>query len=74
MDVVIDTPLHDTGAIWYTVLGVILPIICLIAGLICKKTNYIRNYKALKKGAIIGLVIRGVILALFGIFLLLSIL
>ena len=46
----------------------------LIAGLIFRKFNYIRNYKACKKGAIAGLITTGVIVALFGLMLLLALL
>ena len=74
LDVILDAPVHDTGSIWYKFLGILLPIISLILGAIFKKNNYIRNFKALKKFAIIGLIIRAVILVLFGLLILISIL
>ena len=41
--------------------------------MIFRKNNYIRNYKACKKGALIGFGILGAIIALFLIFLLLAV-
>ena len=71
---ILDTPLHDTGNIWYTVGSLFLPPVGLIAGWIFKKFNHIRNYKACKKGALIGFGILGGIVALFGLFLLMAVL
>lgn len=65
------TPMHDTGSIWYRVLGVFLPIIALIAAFIFKKKKYARNYKACVKGAIVGLIIRAAIIGFFLLMLLL---
>lgn len=59
------TPVHDTGSFWYKFLAFFLPILGLIAGFVCRKHDYIRNFKALKKGAIIGIVVRLVIVVLF---------
>lgn len=70
---ILNAPVHDNGSLWFVVLGVLLPIITLIAGIIYRKHNYIRNYKVCKKGAIIGFVIRGIIIALFGLLILLSV-
>ena len=67
---ILDTPIHDTGSRWYSVLSFFLPLFGLIAWPIFRKKNYIRNYKACKKGAIIGLSVIGGIIALFGILLL----
>ena len=58
-------PLHDTGSKWYSFGSFFLPIIGLIGGAIFKKFRHIRNYKACKKGAIVGLITRGAIVALF---------
>ena len=71
---ILDTPLHDTGNVWYTVGSLLLPPLGLIGGWIFKKFNHIRNYKACKKGALIGFGILGGIIALFGLFLLLAVL
>ncbi len=65
---ILNTPLHDTGSFLYTLLSFI-PIIGTIPGFIAaaifKRHNYIRNYKACKKGAIAGLSVFGAIIALF---------
>lgn len=65
---------RDTGALWYSILSFFLPIFGLIAAVIFRKFNYIRNYKACKKGAIIGLIVIAAIVVLFLLLLLLSIL
>ncbi len=70
--VIIDRPVHDTGSIWYTIGSFFLPLIGLIAGLIFKKKNYIRNFKACKKGVLAGFGTLGVIVLLFLIALLLA--
>ncbi len=70
---ILSTPLHDTGNMWYTVLSLFLPILGIIAGLLFRRKNYIRNYKACKKGAIAGFCIFGAIILLFLIFLLLAV-
>ena len=70
---ILNTPVHDTGNIWYLVLSLLLPIIGILAAVIFRKNNYIRNYKACKKGALIGFGILGAIIALFLIFLLLAV-
>ena len=62
---ILDTPLHDTGNIWYMILSLLLPILGIIAAIIFKKKNYIRNYKACKKGAVISFCIIGAVIALF---------
>ena len=63
-DEFLSSPVHDTGNVWYGVLSFFLPIIGIIAALICKKHNYIRNYKILKKGAIAGFIVIAVLIAL----------
>ena len=70
---ILDTPLHDTGSLWYTLGSLLLPPVGLIAGWIFRKFNHIRNYKACMKGALVGLGILGTIVALFGFFLLLAV-
>lgn len=69
----LETPLHDTGNKLYIVLAFLLPILGIIAGVIFKKKNYIRNYKACKKGAIVGFIFLGVIIVLFALLLLLAV-
>ncbi len=62
---ILSAPLHDTGSIWYLILSLLLPIPGIIAAVIFKKKNYIKNYKACKKGAIICFAIIGAVVALF---------
>ena len=62
---ILSAPLHDTGSIWYLILSLLLPIPGIIAALIFKKKNYIKNYKACKKVAIICFAIIGAVIALF---------
>ena len=70
---ILDAPLGDTGNFLYTV-GSFIPVIGTIAGFvggaIFKRHNYIRNYKACRRGAIAGLVTFGAIVGLFGLALL----
>ena len=68
----LDTPIHDTGSFWYKLLSFFLAIPGLIAAAIFKKFRYYRNYKACRNGAIAGLVTLGVIIAFFGVLLLLA--
>ena len=63
-DEFLKAPVHDTGNPWYGVLAFFLPIIGIIAALILKKHNYIRNYKVLKKGAIAGFIVIAVLILL----------
>ena len=72
-EVVLDHPVHDTGSFWYKFLAFFLPILGLLAGRIFKAKNYINNFKALKKGAIVGLIFRLVVLLLFGLLLILAV-
>ncbi len=76
-DIILDSPIHDTGNVLYTI-GSFIPIVGTIAGFIAgaifKKHNYIRNYKACRKGAIAGLCTIGVIIGLFGLALLSAVL
>ncbi len=65
---ILEIPVHDTGSFIYTLLSFI-PVIGtiggFIAGAVFKKHNYIRNYKACKKGAVAGLVTFGIVVGLF---------
>ena len=69
---ILKTPLHDTGSMWYTVGSFLLPILGLIAGLIFKHFKHIRNFKACRKGALIGLGVIGALIALYLLLLLLA--
>ncbi len=69
---ILDTPIHDTGSMWYAILSFFLPILGLIAGAIFRKKNYIRNFKMCRKGALIGLGVIGALILIFCIGLLLT--
>ena len=69
---ILDTPVHDTGNVLYTLGSLLLPVAGLVAFPIFKKKKYMRNYKACKKGTIIGFSIIGAIAALFGLALLIA--
>ncbi len=66
-------PVHDTGSKLYAIVSFFLPLLGLIAAFVFRKFNYMRNYKACKKGAIIGFIVIGVILLLFLLLLLLAV-
>ena len=66
-------PVHDTGSVWYTVLGFLLPVIGLILGFVFKGHKHYRNYKACLKGAIAGFIFIGVILVIFALLLILAV-
>jgi len=70
---ILDTPIHDTGSKWYSILSFFLPLLGLIAGFIFRHFNHIRNYKACKKGALIGFATIGVVILLFLLLLLLAV-
>ena len=70
---ILTAPVHDTGSFWFKFLAFFLPILALIAGHFYKKNNYIRNFRALKKGAIAGLIFRLVLIVLFVFLLVLAV-
>ena len=70
---ILDTPIHDTGSKWYAIASFFLPLLGLIAGFIFRKFNHIRNYKACKKGALIGLGVLGAVILLFCLLLVLAV-
>ena len=70
---ILEAPVHDTGSKLYSVASFFLPPIGLIAGWIFKHFKHIRNFKACRKGALIGFGFIGAILALFGLLLLLAV-
>ena len=51
-EVILDRPVHDTGSPWYAILSFLLPILGLIAAFVFRRHNYIRNYKACRKGVV----------------------
>ena len=73
-DAFLETPLHDTGSKWYSILSFFLPILGLIAAGVFRHFHHIRNYKACKKGAIAGLIARAVIILFFALMLVFALL
>ncbi|MBQ8551879.1 MAG: ABC transporter ATP-binding protein [Clostridia bacterium] len=72
-DEILDTPLHDTGSKWYSLLSFLLPLLGLIGGFVFKHFNHKRNYKACLKGALAGFGVIGAIIVLFLILLILAV-
>ena len=64
---ILEHPIHDTGSKWLALLSFFLPLLGLLGAFVYRKRNYIRNYKACKKGAVIGFITLGVILAIFAL-------
>ena len=62
---ILDTPIHDTGSRWYKFASFFLPPVGFIAGWLFKRKNYMRNYKACKRGAVAGLITLGAVVGLF---------
>lgn len=73
-EVILDRPVHDTGSAWYAILSFFLPILGLIAALVFRRHNYIRNYKACRKGVIAFAATLGVCVALLLLFIVIAIL
>ncbi len=71
-DYILERPTRDTGSLWYGILSFLLPIPGLIAALIFKSKNYIRNFKMCRKGALASLILIGAIVVLFMVFLLIA--
>lgn len=64
-DYIINAPVHDTGNMWYGVLGFLFPIIGLILWEVFKAKKYYRNYKMTKKGTVAGFILLAVIVGVF---------
>ena len=62
---IMETPLHDTGSLWYGIGSFLLPIPGLIAGAIFKHYKHFRNWKMCRKGALIGLGLLAAIVVLY---------
>ena len=60
-------PLHDTGSIWYAILGFFFSIIGAVLWIVFYKIKYFRNFKISRKGTLLGLILKGVVLLIFGI-------
>ncbi|MDE6983722.1 MAG: ATP-binding cassette domain-containing protein [Lachnospiraceae bacterium] len=70
-DEFLQSPLHDTGSIWYKIISFLLPVLGLIAACVFKHFHYYRNYTACKKGAIGGFILIGAVIVLFLVLLIL---
>lgn len=73
-EVILDRPVHDTGSAWYAILSFFLQVFGLIAAYIFRRRNYIRNYKACRKGALAFFACVGVLIVVLGIFMLITVL
>lgn len=73
-EVILDRPVHDTGSAWYAIISFFLPILGLIAAFVFRRHNYIRNYKACRKGVIAFVATLGVCVALLLLFIVIAIL
>ena len=73
-EVLLDRPVHDTGRAWDAILSFFLPILGLIAAFVFRRHNYIRNYKACRKGVIAFAATLGVCVALLLLFIVIAIL
>ena len=69
---ILDTPIHDTGNMWYGIGSFFLPVFGLIGTWLFKKFRYMRNYRMCRKGTIGGFATLGAILAFFGILFLIA--
>ncbi|MBE5901924.1 MAG: ATP-binding cassette domain-containing protein [Lachnospiraceae bacterium] len=58
-------PTNDNGSVWLQVLAFFLPIIGLVGAYAFKAQKYYRNFLKLKKGAVAGLIFRGILIAIF---------
>ena len=68
----LQTPVHDTGSLWYAILSFFLPILGLIGAWVFHHFHHFRNYKRCIKGAVAGLIVIGVVLVFFALMLLLA--
>ena len=71
---IVEISKHDTGSKWYSIGSFFLPIIGLIGWKIFKKVKMFKNYKACKKGSLIGFIARAAVVGIYLLGLLLSIL
>ncbi len=69
---IIEAPAGDTGSVIYLLLSFLLPLLGILGALIFRKFNYIKNYKACKKGFTYGLITLGAIVGFFILCLLLA--
>ena len=71
---ILDTPIHDTGSIWLTVLGFFLPILGLILWGLFKHFHYRSSARRIKTGTIAGFIVIGAAIVIFLLALLFAVL
>ena len=69
-DIMMESPLHDTGSKWYFILSLFIPLLGLLVGFTFKHFKHFRNYKACLKGALTGLGIIAAVVVFFALMLL----
>ena len=69
-DIMMESPLHDTGSKWYFILSRFIPLLGLLVGFTFKHFKHFRNYKACLKGALTGLGIIAAVVVFFALMLL----
>ena len=62
---ILDRPPKDTGSFGYTILSFLLPVVGIPAAILFRKHNYIRNFRACRKGALAFFALIGVIVTVF---------
>ena len=72
-EVILNRPIHDTGSGWYTAASFLLPLLGLPAAYILRKHNYMRTFKACRKGVVASFIFLGAMLVLYGFLILMAI-
>lgn len=72
-EIIRERPARDTGSAWYFVLSFLLAPFGLLAAHMFRVHNYMRNYKACRKGAIAAFICLGVLLAAFAFLLIMAV-
>ena len=72
-EVILDRPVHDTGSALYVVLSFLLPFLGLPAAIIFRRRDYIRNFKACRKGVIAWAILLAALLVIFGFLLVMAV-
>ena len=62
---ILSKPLHDTGSFFYSFISFLFVIVGGILWGVFKHNKYYRNYKAAKKGTIVGLIVLGAIILIY---------
>ena len=68
----LETPVKDTGSLWYGIGSFFLPVFGLIGAFLFKRFRYFRNYRMCRKGSIAGFATLGAVIGLFAILLLIA--